>query len=54
MKKIIKPKEEKINAKEKHKNNNDNLPAWFTKENDIDATTTEEIEELDRILNDLV
>ena len=54
MKKIIKPKEEKISAKEKHKNSNDNLPAWFTKENDIDATTTEEIEELDRILNDLV
>ena len=50
MKKIIKPKEEKIKVKEK----DDNLPVWFTKDNDIEQTTSEEVEELDRILNDLV
>ena len=50
MKKIMKPKEEKVKIKEK----DSNLPAWFTKENDIEQTTSEEVEELDRILNDLV
>ena len=47
MKKIIKPKEEKTTK-------NDNIPAWFNKENNIEKTSKEDEEELDKILNELI
>ena len=54
MKKMIKSKEDKIKVKDKSKEKDSNLPVWFNKNNDIEQTTSEEVEELDRILNDLV
>ena len=47
MKKIIKPKEEKTTK-------NENIPAWFNKENNIEKTSKEDEEELDKILNELI
>lgn len=52
MKRLIKPKE---TAKVKTvKNDSNNIPAWFNKEQDVLETTKEEVEELDKILNELV
>ena len=53
-KKMNKLKEDKIKVKDKSKEKDSNLPVWFNKNNDIEQTTSEEVEELDRILNDLV
>ena len=47
MKKIIKPKDESTYK-------NENIPAWFNKENDIEETSKEDEEELDKILNELI
>ena len=33
---------------------NENIPAWFNKENDIEETSKEDEEELDKILNELI
>ena len=51
MKKIIKPKKEKVPNKYKE---NTNLPAWFKKDNDIEETTSDDVEEIDKILNELI
>ena len=51
LKKIIKPEIKKVPEK---KNNKTSLPAWFSKDNSIEETTAEEIEELDKILDELV
>ena len=50
MKKIIKHKHEKTDSKSK----DSNLPIWFESEQNINETTTEEVEELDKILNELI
>ena len=34
--------------------NEKNIPAWFNKEQDIVETTREEVEELDKILTELI
>lgn len=41
-------------VKENHNDNDKNLPTWFNKEQQLEETTQEEIEELDKILNGLV
>ena len=51
MKKAVNPKEKKVVYK---KDSENNLPSWFKTENDINQTTKEEVEELDKILNELV
>jgi len=51
LKKIVQPKEKnniKTHGVDKA------VPAWFNKEQDISQTTDEEVEELDKILNELV
>ena len=47
LKKIVKPKE-KIIKEDK------NIPAWFNKEQDVEAIEEKEKEELDKILEELV
>jgi len=54
LRKLIKPKETISKSKIIKTNDQQNIPIWFNKEQDLEATTQEEIEELDRILNDLV
>lgn len=49
MKKLIVPKEDK-----KITSKNNNIPAWFNKENNIEETSKEDEEELDKILNELI
>ena len=53
IKKMIKPKEVAKTKSEKS-DTNKNVPAWFNKEQEVEKTTSEEIEELDKILNELV
>lgn len=50
MKKIIKPKDESVKTKTKDAK----LPLWFESEQSINETTSEEVEELDKILNELI
>ena len=50
MKKIIKPKPEKVDSKVK----DNKLPIWFESEQKINETSVEEVEELDKILNELI
>ena len=52
MKKNYSSKEEKTIKKSASKE--DNVPAWFNNTQDIDKTSKEDVEELDRILNELV
>ena len=35
-------------------NNKQSLPAWFSKEQDVSETTSEDIEELDKLLTELI
>ena len=51
MYKAIHKKEDKATTK---KVKEEKLPAWFNKEQEINETTKEEQEELDKILNELV
>ena len=51
MYKAIHKKEDKPTTK---KVKEEKLPAWFNKEQEINETTKEEQEELDKILNELV
>lgn len=53
MKKMIKPKDSTKPKIEKN-DSNKNIPAWFNKEQEVLETTKEEVEELDKILNELV
>lgn len=53
IKKMIKPKETAKTKAEKL-DSNKNVPAWFNKEQEVEEATSEEIEELDKILNELV
>ena len=50
LKKIIKPKEKKISKTD----NTQDLPIWFNKENEVAETSEEDVEELDKILKELV
>lgn len=50
LKKIIKPKEKKITKTD----NTQDLPIWFNKENEVAETSEEDVEELDKILKELV
>lgn len=50
LKKIIKPKEKKITKTD----NTQDLPVWFNKENEVAETSEEDVEELDKILKELV
>lgn len=50
MKKAIKPKFENTKTKTK----DSKLPLWFGTEQNINETTSEEVEELDKILNELI
>lgn len=50
LKKIIKPKE-KIATKKETKND---VPVWFNKDNEIDEANSEDVEELENLLNELV
>ena len=52
MKKITKSKNNKIISNTI--NDNSNTPVWFSKNNDIEKTSIEEVEELDKILNELI
>ena len=50
LQKIIKPNEKKtVKAK-----NNQELPVWFNKENEVEETSEDDVKELDEILNELV
>ena len=49
LKKIIKPK-----VKDIKKDNVKNLPIWFKEKQDVDKMSDEDVEELDKILNELV
>ena len=50
LQKIIKPNEKKtVKAK-----NNQELPVWFNKENEVEETSQDDVKELDEILNELV
>lgn len=51
MKKVAKPKDKKVTYR---KDNDSNLPTWLNTDNDIDKISKEEVEELDKILNELV
>ncbi len=51
IKKLIKPKE---TIKVKNNNPEKNIPAWFNKEQEVLETTKEDIEEMDKILSELV
>lgn len=51
IKKLIKPKE---TIKVKNSNSEKNIPAWFNKEQEVLETTKEDIEEMDKILSELV
>ena len=51
IKKLIKPKE---TIKIKNSNSEKNIPAWFNKEQEVLETTKEDIEEMDKILSELV
>lgn len=53
IKKMIKPKDT-VKIKGEKTDNNKNIPAWFNKEQEVLETTQEEVEELDKILNELV
>ncbi len=53
IKRMIKPKET-IKARNEKTDNNKNLPAWFNKEQEVLETTKEEVEEMDKILSELV
>lgn len=53
IKKLIKSKETEKDKKVKT-DTSKNLPAWFNKEQEVLETTKEEVEELDKILNELV
>ena len=50
MKNITKQRKEKPTIKKKETK----LPIWFESEQNIKETTTEEVEELDKILNELI
>lgn len=50
LKKIIKPKEKKITKTD----NTQDLPIWFNKENEVAETSEEDVEQLDKILKELV
>ena len=52
LKKILDKNKEKSTKKET--DNSKNLPIWFKQEQKINKTTDEEIEELDKILNELI
>ena len=51
LKKIVKTKEKKVT---KNSSNVQEVPAWFNKDQEVEETSQEEIEELDKILNELV
>ncbi len=51
LKKIVKPKEKDVSNKNQKVQE---LPAWFNNEQEVVETTQEEVEELDKILNELV
>ena len=51
LKKIITNKNEKTTT---YKKTESSEPAWFKKEQDIIETTEEDVEELDKILNELI
>ena len=53
LKKIIKPNEKKVSSNTKVHNNQE-LPVWFNKNNEVSDTTEEDVEELDKIINELV
>ncbi len=54
-KKLYKIKNEKEDKKEKTSSKKEeNLPAWFHKEQELQETTSEEVEEMNSILNELV
>ena len=53
LKKIIKPNEKKVSSNTKVHNNQE-LPVWFNKDNEVSDTTEEDVEELDKIINELV
>ena len=50
LEKIIKPKEKKITKTD----NTQDLPIWFNKENEVAETSEEDVEQLDKILKELV
>ena len=47
-------KDDSVKEKKVVKNDDKNLPAWFNEEQKVTTATDEEIEELDKILNELV
>ena len=47
-------KKEVVDKKNSTSVKDENLPAWFHKEQNVTQTTNEEVEELDKILNELV
>jgi replication initiation and membrane attachment protein len=51
-KKLIEQKESK--PQKQIKNDNKNVPIWFKQEQKVDTPTEEEVEELDKILNELI
>jgi len=54
IKKMLKPKEATVKVKNKKEEDNKNLPIWFNSVQDVEETTKEEVEELDKILSELV
>ena len=53
-KKMKKAKENKTPVKEEKKKNVTQIPAWFESKQDLTETTQEEVEELDKILKELI
>ena len=52
MNKMVHAKEKEVSKEKNLKEKN--VPAWFNQEQELEATSSEEVEELDKILNELV